>query len=105
MFGLGYVVSVLLLYSFLVSIAYLLLLLLLVELFAIVFQTLTLANRICINIISGTLLLQLLTIAMKCNSLYDMVGMILLVGLFCFEAVNYLIQLYIYGMLSLSYQV
>jgi len=79
-----------------------------VELFALIFQTLTLGNRISINIISGSLLMQLLTIAMLVLISIKALIVLILGGLcgmfmFGFESVNYWIQLFIYSLLSLVY--
>jgi len=106
--SLGYIIYSLLLYLFLSDISSILVMLSVVELFALIFQTLTLGNRISINIISGSLLMQLLTIAMLVLISIKALIVLILGGLcgmfmFGFESVNYWIQLFIYSLLSLVY--
>ena len=78
------------------------------ELLSSLFQSITLANRITINLLAGSLLLALVGIALNyCIILhYSIVVitiMILLMMLFIFEEFNSLIQLFIFSLLTVEY--
>ena len=105
--SLGYIISPLLLYLFLSNKSFLLTIPFIIELFALIFQTLTLANRTPTNIIPGSSLLQPLTIALLINVTILLVNLFLLfpIFIFRFELINYLIQLFIYSTSSLSYAI
>lgn len=73
------------------------------------FQSLTLANRLSINLIAGSLLIALLSISIKLLIIYYLViaSIIWLFTLlvFSFEVFNSTIQLYIFNLLTIEYSI
>ena len=72
------------------------------------FQSITLANRITINLLAGSLLLALVGIAINyCLLLHYSIIVItmilLMIMLFIFEQFNSLVQLFIFSLLSVEY--
>lgn len=95
-----------LLYLFLTRIEVFLTILFMLESFSIIFQSLTLSNRLSINIVAGSLLISLISIAVIIFSLYlilDFILVIVLLLIYCFEVINSLIQLFIINLLSIEY--
>ena len=95
----GLVVLGFLLFLFLSSLTSFLFVILLLELFSIFFQSITLTNRISINILCGSLLLSLLSLFVFFN--YFLFCIIFMI--FGFELFNSMIQLFIFSMLSYEY--
>ena len=103
--AIGYQVVAMLLYVFLMDGSVMLVVLCMVEVFALGFQTLTLANRISVNIISGSMLLQLLAIAMLylLNWWIEIVILVVIVVMNGYELMSSVIQWVVYGLLSRVY--
>lgn len=94
-------------YLFLTSIELIILLLLLLELVSIIFQSLTLANRLSINLIAGSLLLTLLLsllglIKDLLVSFYIVCSSIIF---YSFEIITKLIQVILFCLLSIEYSI
>jgi len=96
-----------LLYFFLTDVEVFLCLLFLLELFSSVFQSVTLANRLSINLIAGSLLTSLLSLAVIVflSLYYWIVISFCLFSIYTFELLNCYIQLFIFSLLSLEYLV
>jgi len=97
-----------LVYRFLTRLEFFLSCLFLLESFSPFFQSLTLSNRLSINLLSGSLLTTLLVTAFRVFFLYFVVGTLLLAFpsiIFSFEIINSFIQLFIYCLLSMEYSV
>ena len=76
------------------------------ESFASLFQSLTLSNRLTINLLAGSLLITLLSLISYLFFYSFFVGLVVNVGLvaiFLFELFNSLIQLFIFMLLSIEY--
>ena len=85
-----------------------LIILLLLESFSIISQSLTLSNRLSINILAGSLLISLLSVAVIIFSIYLVISSLLIVMLliiYSFEILNSLVQLFIFNLLSIEYLV
>ena len=83
-----------------------LIILFILESFSIIFQSLTLSNRLSINIIAGSLLINLLSIAVIVFSIYLIINLlliILLLFIYFFEILNSFVQLLIFNLLSIEY--
>ena len=83
-----------------------LIILLLLESFSIISQSLTLSNRLSINILAGSLLISLLSVAVIIFSIYLVISSLLIVMLliiYSFEILNSLVQLFIFNLLSIEY--
>ena len=97
-----------LLYLFLTTVESFLYILFLLESFSNLFQSLTLANRLSINLLAGSLLTFLLSNSLNIFilSLYiwsSLLIFLLLLLVYCFEIFNCFIQLFIFKLLSLNY--
>ena len=97
-----------LLYLFLTKVELYLFILFLLESFSHLFQSLTLANRLSINLIAGSLLLCLLfaslfLLILTGHIYYSLVIFILLSLVYCFEIFNCFIQLFIFALLSFNF--
>ena len=104
------IVSGLLLYLFLTDLEFILLLLFLLESFSSCIQSATLANRLSINLIGGSLLTQLLSIAITLLISGIYIVSLILIGLittiiYSIEAFNCCIQSPIFPFLSIEYLV
>jgi F0F1-type ATP synthase membrane subunit a len=103
----GLVLGGFLLYFFLTDVEVFLCLLFLLELFSSVFQSVTLANRLSINLIAGSLLTSLLSLAVTVFLYYSLYYWIVisfcLFSIYTFELLNCYIQLFIFSLLSLEY--
>ena len=96
-----------LLYLFLTSVEFFLYILFWLESFSNLFQSLTLANRLSINLIAGSLLTFLLSSSLNIFILslhffYSLFIFILLLLVYLFEIFNCFIQLFIFSLLSLN---
>ena len=105
----GVVLSSFLFYLFLTRLELFLFLLSLLEAFSMFFQSLTLANRLSINLLAGSLLTSLLSVAVRAfitNRGNFIVGSLIgcfLWIVFSFEILNSSIQLFIFSLLNLEY--
>ncbi len=93
-------------YSFITKYELFISILFLLELVSIIFQSLTLANRLSINLISGSLLITLLLSSLRLillliSFLSTIISLSLIVH--AFEILNSCIQLFIYHLLSIEY--
>ena len=78
------------------------------ESFSIISQSLTLSNRLSINILAGSLLISSLSVAVIIFSIYVIINyllIILLLIIYSFEILNSLVQLFIFNLLSIEYLV
>ena len=97
------------LYLFMVSYELIILILLILELLSIVFQSLTLSNRLSINILAGGLLISLLSIIvfiMVWNYNYYLSSILLIILLIIlnnFEYINLIVQIFIFSILGMEY--
>ncbi|MCP4061873.1 MAG: hypothetical protein GY740_01070 [Gammaproteobacteria bacterium] len=76
------------------------------EPFSIISQSLTLSNRLSINILAGSLLISLLSIAVIVFSIYLIINqllIILLLFIYSFEILNSFVQLFTFNLLSIEY--
>ena len=83
-----------------------LIILLLLESFSIISQSLTLSNRLSINILAGSLLISSLSVAVIIFSIYLIINVILIILLliiYSFEILNSFVQLFIFNLLSIEY--
>lgn len=111
LWGVGLCCSSFLLYLFLTELELFLWILSFLEFFSCFFQSLTLANRLSINLLAGSLLTNLLSIVVRGFLLgYTFVSFLIawcnlsvLLVVFSFEILNSLIQLFIFSLLSLEY--
>jgi F0F1-type ATP synthase membrane subunit a len=97
-----------LLYLFLTRVEFFLYILFLLESFSNIFQSLTLSNRLSINLMAGSLLTFLLSNSLNIFILYlyiwsSLLIFILLLLVYCFEIFNCFIQLFIFMLLSLNF--
>ena len=103
----GLIIISFLLFIFLSSLSSFLFIILLLESFTIFFQSLTLSNRLSINMLCGTLLTSLLSLFLLSSSItYAITSLILLTFLFIvfsFEILNSSIQLFIFLLLTFEY--
>lgn len=102
----GIIWSSFLLYLFLTKIEYSLFILFYMESFSSLFQSITLANRLVINLFAGSLLVTLLSITLHYSIYYLLILLIITVLLFIvftFEMVNSCIQLFIFSLLTIEY--
>ena len=98
----GYLLFSYLFYLFLHRIEIFLLILSFLELFSSIFQSLTLSNRLSINLISGSLIIQLLLLALRLLLLLNLIIFILLLIISSFEILNSGLQLFIYSLLHIN---
>ena len=104
----GLILCSYLVYLFLTRMEVFLLILFILESFSIIFQSLTLSNRLSINILAGSLLISLLSLAVIIFSLYwifnsILIGLLLII--YSFEVINSFVQLFIINLLSIEYLV
>ena len=71
------------------------------EPFSIISQSITLSNRLSINILAGSLLISLLSIAVIVFINYLFI--ILLLTIYSFEILNSFVQLFTFNLLSIEY--
>jgi hypothetical protein len=85
-------------YYFLVTLAF-------IEAFSIYFSTVTISNRISINLLAGSLLIYIITVATRlyCSSILLIPFLCTLVTTFIYEQANALVQMLIYLLLSTEY--
>ena len=104
--SIGLLLCSFLLFLFLTRLELFLLVLSLLESFSSFFQSLTLANRLSINLLAGSLLTSLLIIAViafiKDHNIIGTLILFLLFIVFSFEILNSSIQLFIFSLLFLS---
>ena len=91
-----------LIYLFLHRIEIFLLILSFLESFSSIFQSLTLSNRLSINLISGSLIIELLLVALRLFLLYFILFILIWI-IFNFEILNSGIQLFIFSLLFINY--
>jgi F0F1-type ATP synthase membrane subunit a len=104
----GLILCSYLLYLFLTRMELFLIILFMLESFSIIFQSLTLSNRLSINILAGSLLISLLSTAVIIFSNYLIINSILIILLliiYSFEILNSFVQLFIFNLLSIEYLV
>jgi len=102
----GLILCSYLLYLFLTRMELFLIILFILESFSIIFQSLTLSNRLSINISAGSLLISSLSIAVIVFSIYLFINLyliILLLFIYSFEILNSFVQLLIFNLLSIEY--
>jgi hypothetical protein len=99
----GWLLSSFLFYLFLHRLEMFLLVLSLLESFSSLFQSLTLSNRLSINLLSGSLLIELLSVAVRFFLFWFFFWLFLLWIVFSFEMLNSGIQLFIFSLLHLEY--
>ncbi len=102
-FCFGWLLYSFLFYLFLHRLEIFLLVLCLLESFSSFFQSLTLSNRLSINLLSGSLLIELLSVAIRWFLLYFFFWLFLLWLIFSFEMLNSIIQLFIFSLLFIEY--
>lgn len=88
---------------FLSSLSSFLYILLILDLFSQFFQSLTLSNRLSINMLCGSLLTTLLSLFIKSCSIKSSITLMFLLIVFSFEILNTLIQLFIFMVLTFEY--
>ncbi len=77
-----------------------------IESFSIISQSLTLSNRLSINILAGSLSISSLSVAVIIFNIYLIINsivIILLLIIYSFEILNSLVQLFIFNLLSIEY--
>ena len=89
--------------SFLSSLSSFLYILLILDLFSQFFQSLTLSNRLSINMLCGSLLTTSLSLFIKSYSIKSSITLMFLLIVFTFEILNTLIQLFIFMVLTFEY--
>ncbi len=102
----GLILSSYLLYLFLTRMEVFLIILLMLESFSIISQSLTLSNRLSINTSAGSLSISSLSLAVIIFSSYLLINsvlIILLLIIYSFEIINSLVQLFIFNLLSIEY--
>ena len=106
--SIGFLLLSFLFYLFLTRIQLFLVLLSFMESFSYLFQSLTVSNRLSINLFAGSLLTALISVAvvsMVSFLAFSLVYflLVLIVGLVSFEFLNSSIQLFIFGLLTLDF--
>jgi len=102
----GLILCSYLLYLFLTRMELFLIISFMLEPFSIISQSLTLSNRLSINILAGSLLISLLSIAVIVFSIYLIINylfIILLLTIYSFEILNSFVQLFTFNLLSIEY--
>ena len=102
----GLILCSYLLYLFLTRMELILIISFMLEPFSIISQSLTLSNRLSINILAGSLSISSLSLAVIIFSLYLIINdilIILLLIIYSFEIINSLVQLFIFNLLSIEY--
>ena len=104
----GLILSSYLLYVFLTRMELFLIISFMLEPFSIISQSLTLSNRLSINILAGSLLIPSLSVAVIIFSTYLIlcywISSLYLI-IYSFEILNSLVQLFIFNLLSIEYLV
>ena len=102
----GFIIISFMLYLFLTRMELFLIILFVMESFSLIFQSLTLSNRLSINILAGSLLVTLICtfICFIFSSLVFVciLGFVLLL-VYLFEIFNSFVQLFIFNLLSIEY--
>lgn len=104
----GLILCSYLLYLFLTRMELFLIISFMLEPFSIISQSLTLSNRLSINILAGSLSISSLSVAVIIFSIYLIINSILIILLliiYSFELINSLVQLFIFNLLSIEYLV
>ena len=104
----GLILCSYLLYLFLTRMELFLIISFMLEPFSIISQSLTLSNRLSINILAGSLSISSLSVAVIIFSIYLIINSILIILLsiiYSFEILNSLVQLFIFNLLSIEYLV
>ena len=104
----GLILCSYLLYLFLTRMELFLIISFMLEPFSIISQSLTLSNRLSINILAGSLSISSLSVAVIIFSIYLIINVILIILLliiYSFEILNSLVQLFIFNLLSIEYLV
>ena len=104
----GLILVAYLLYLFLTRMELFLIISFMLEPFSIISQSLTLSNRLSINILAGSLSISSLSVAVIIFSIYLIINSILIILLliiYSFEILNSLVQLFIFNLLSIEYLV
>lgn len=107
-FYFGLILCSYLLYLFLTRMELFLIISFMLEPFSIISQSLTLSNRLSINILAGSLSISSLSTAVIIFSNYLIINSILIILLliiYSFEILNSLVQLFIFNLLSIEYLV
>ena len=102
----GLILCSYLLYLFLTRMEVFLLVLFILESFSIIFQSLTLSNRLSINILAGSLLISLLSISIIIfinYYLFIFYFLLFILIIYSFEILNSIVQLFIFSLLSIEY--
>ena len=102
----GLILCSYLLYLFLTRMELFLIISFILEPFSIISQSITLSNRLSINILAGSLLISLLSIAVIVFSIYLIINylfIILLLTIYSFEILNSFVQLFTFNLLSIEY--
>ena len=102
----GLILVAYLLYLFLTRMELFLIISFMLESFSIISQSLTLSNRLSINILAGSLLISSLSVAVIIFSIYLIINSILIILLliiYSFEILNSFVQLFIFNLLSIEY--
>ncbi len=102
----GLILCSYLLYLFLTRMELFLIISFMLEPFSIISQSLTLSNRLSINILAGSLSISSLSLAVIIFSIYLIINSILIILLliiYSFEIINSLVQLFIFNLLSIEY--
>jgi hypothetical protein len=109
LYTIGFVLLGAFLYLFLTDFEVFLVLLFLLELFSSVFQSVTLANRLSVNLIAGALLTELILLLLlilgKDKSCLIPFILLFLFSLYTFELINCYIQVFIFSLLSLEHAI
>ena len=102
----GLILCSYLLYLFLTRMELFLIISFMLEPFSIISQSLTLSNRLSINILAGSLSISSLSVAVIIFSIYLIINSILIILLliiYSFEILNSFVQLFIFNLLSIEY--
>ena len=102
----GLILVAYLLYLFLTRMELFLIISFMLESFSIISQSLTLSNRLSINILAGSLSISSLLVVIIIFSIYLIINSILIILLliiYSFEILNSFVQLFIFNLLSIEY--
>ena len=102
----GLILVAYLLYLFLTRMELFLIISFMLEPFSIISQSLTLSNRLSINILAGSLSISSLLVVIIIFSIYLIINSILIILLliiYSFEILNSFVQLFIFNLLSIEY--
>jgi len=103
----GLIIISYLLYLFLTKMEVFLIISFMLESFSLLFQSITLSNRLSINIPAGSLLIPSLSVAVIIFT-YDWIFIVYWIGwlyyiIYCFEILNMIVQLFIFTLLCIEY--